>query len=227
MVTSLVQNASARRYSTVAIVLHWAIALLIAYNLSSGLLRAVLPPGFFQFHISSGVTILVLSLVRVAWRLMHRPPPFLAMTPWENKSAHIVHLLLYSAILILPVSGWALVSAKPPVGSPGAAWSAAHPPVPAEVVPTIKGKKAPERPRGPTMLWGLFKLPLLTPITAIGREADGIPAQRTLRGHIETFHWLGAGAMLALLLLHVTGALKHQLIDRQRVLARMGIGDRR
>jgi cytochrome b561 len=73
-------------------------------------------------------------------------------------------------------------------------------------------------------VWGLFKLPLLTPITAIGRTPDGIPTQRALRARIETFHWLGAWAMLALLVLHIAGALKHQWIDRQRELARMGIG---
>uniref|UniRef100_UPI0035CBE71C cytochrome b n=1 Tax=uncultured Sphingomonas sp. TaxID=158754 RepID=UPI0035CBE71C len=223
MATSLPPGRAAARYSTVAIALHWAIALLILYNLTSGLLRAALPREVFQFHVSSGITILVLSIVRVGWRLTHRPPPLLEMKTWERRSAHCVHALLYAAILILPVSGWALVSAKPPPGSPGAAWSVAHPPAGASPAP-VAAPRAAERPRGPTMVWGLFKLPLLTPITSIGRTPDGIPTQRALRARIETFHWLGAWAMLALLVLHIAGALKHQWIDRQRELARMGIG---
>ncbi|CAN5372644.1 hypothetical protein BH10PSE15_BH10PSE15_02680 [soil metagenome] len=208
------------RYSTVAIILHWAIAAAILYNLASGLLRSLLPTGFFQFHVSSGITILVLSVARVAWRLTHRPPAFLPMRRWERATAHVVHALLYAAILLVPVSGWALVSAKPPVGSAGAAWSAAHSPVAPKPAAPGNGQK-PDRPRGPTMVWGLFRLPLLSPITEIGREPTGVARQRDLRGKIETFHLLAAWAMFGLLLLHISGALKHQLIDRHRALARM------
>lgn len=223
MATSPFPSAAAARYSTVAIVLHWAIAALILYNLVSGLLHDTLPREAFQFHISSGITILILSVARVVWRLTHRPPPLLEMKAWERRSAHFVHLLLYALILLLPFSGWALVSAKPPTGSPGAAWSMAHAPgAAAPVAITTAGKPA-QRPRGPTMVWGLFKLPLLSPITDIGREPGGIPAQRALRDRIETAHALGAWVMLALLVLHIMGALKHQWIDRRRELARMGI----
>lgn len=203
------------RYSTVAIALHWAIALLIAYNLTSGLLHDVLPGAVFRFHVSAGITILALSVARVLWRLTHRPPPFLAIHAWERRMAHAVHALLYAAILILPFSGWALVSAKPPMGSAGAAWNAAH--------PVGKAARA-QRPRGPTMVWGMAPLPLLSPIRDIGRTPQGVPAQRALRARIETFHRLGGWALLALLVLHVAGALKHQWIDRQHALARLGIG---
>lgn len=203
------------RYSTVAIVLHWAIALLIAYNLTSGLLHNVLPGAVFRFHVSAGITILVLSVARLLWRLTHRPPPLLAVQAWERRTAHGVHALLYAAILILPFSGWALVSAKPPMGSAGAAWNAEHP---------VGEASSAQRPRGPTMVWGVAPLPLLSQISAIGRTSQGVPAQRELRARIATFHRFGGWVMLALLLLHVAGALKHQWVDRQRALARMGIG---
>jgi cytochrome b561 len=226
------------RYSNVAIVLHWAIAAFILYNLASGLLRPVLPRGFFVFHVSSGVTILALSLVRVVWRLLHKAPEFLPMRAWERGLAHLVHILLYVAMLALPLSGWALVSANPPAGSPGAAWAAEHRPAPPPTpVPAASDSHAqggpagagegggkPRKPRGPTMVWGLFKLPLIGPIHEIGREPDGVPHQRELHEQIEQVHLLGGWIMLALLVLHVGGALKHQFVDRERELARMGVG---
>lgn len=204
------------RYSRIAIALHWSIAVLIAYNLLSGLLRPVLPSGFFVFHISSGITILLLSLIRVGWRLMHRPPALLPTPQWQGRLAHLVHGLLYAAILLLPLSGWALVSAKPPAGSPGAAWLAQSSQT---ATPT-------RRPRGPTMVWGMVKLPLIAPISDIGRDAKGVPRQRVLHDRIEATHRAGAWLMLALLLVHLAGALKHQLLDRTSELARMGIGRR-
>lgn len=216
--TPLDPDSAQRRYSTVAIALHWAIALLILYNLTSGLLRPVLPRDFFVLHVSSGVTILLLSVVRVGWRLTHRPPPLLPMPGWQSRLAHVVHPLLYAAMLLLPLSGWALVSAKPPEGSPGAAWALAHP----REGPLRPGAP-PQRPRPATMVWGVVTLPLLAPITEIGRTADRVPEQRALRDGLETTHLLSAWIMLALLVLHVGGALKHQFIDRQPELARMSV----
>ena len=140
----------ALRYSTVAIVLHWSIAALVLYNLTSGLMKSLLPPGFFQFHVSSGVTILILSVVRVAWRLTHRPPPKLPMHAWERGLAHVVHFLLYVAMLLVPFSGWALVSARPPAGSAGEAWSLANPPVRPGAAPAVT--PVPAKPRPPVMV---------------------------------------------------------------------------
>jgi len=215
-------NARALRYTNVAIVLHWAVAALILYNLVSGLLRPLLPKEFFLFHVSSGITILLLSVVRVGWRLTHRAPPLLPMTAWQRRTARIVHPTLYAAMLLLPLSGWALVSAKPPEGSPGAAWALAHPkgPAPSPGAP-------PARPRPPTMVWGVFKLPLIPPVTEVGRNPDGVPEQRELRERIETGHLYGALAMLLLLMLHIGAALKHQFLDRQPELARMTVRRKR
>lgn len=220
-------STTSLRYTNVAIALHWAIALLILYNLTSGLLHDSLPPGFFAFHVSSGITILALSVLRVVWRLTHRPPPFVAMAPWERGLAHAVHFLLYAAMLLVPLSGWAMISANPPAGSPGAAAAAAaRAAKEAAVHPAGDGKgggMAP-RKRGPTMIWGVVKLPMIAPVADIGRTPEGLPRQHALHERIETAHVLGAYLLLALFLLHVAGALKHQFVDRQRELARMGIG---
>lgn len=229
-----------RRYSRVAIALHWLIALAIAYNLASGLLHGVVPHGFFVLHVSSGITILVLTLVRIVWRLTHRPPPFLPMTRWEAGLAHGVHFLLYAAMLALPLSGWALVSANPPAGSPGAAYAQQQKAAGAGMPERLPGGSVrqgsggpagegrgggqPPRRRGPTMLYGLVRLPLIAPLTEIGRQPEGVARQHALHERIETLHLIGGWTMLALLVLHVAGALKHQFADREPELARMGIG---
>ncbi len=209
------------RYTRVAIALHWLIAAAIAYNLLSGLARDLLPGGFFVFHVSSGLTILILSVVRVVWRLTHKPPPLLPMKQWERGLAHGVHFLLYAAMLVLPLSGWAMISANPPAGSPGAAYAQEQ---------RARAAAAAGRPaspaRKPAMFWDLAPIPLIGPVNEIGREPGRVAEQHALHERIETFHALGGWVMLSLLFLHVGGAWKHQLVDREPELARMGLGSR-
>jgi cytochrome b561 len=113
-------SAVQARYSNVAITLHWLIALGIIANICLGLYFADLPrsdPSKFmlvQTHKSIGLTVLVLSLVRVGWRLMHPVPPLPAsMSPALRFFAHTTHFLLYVLIVVIPLSGWALVSSSP------------------------------------------------------------------------------------------------------------------
>jgi cytochrome b561 len=103
------------RYSRVAIWLHWILAALIAVNLLLGFfhedfdkpVRAVM----MGWHKSLGFTILVLTLVRILWRLTHRPPAFdPAMKGWEVGLARLVHGLFYFLLLAIPLSGWLIVS---------------------------------------------------------------------------------------------------------------------
>ncbi|WP_174279666.1 cytochrome b, partial [Sphingomonas bacterium] len=82
----------------------------------------------------------------------------------------------------------------------------------------------PPRATGGPPIWFLFTLPLIKPINEIGRYPAGMAEQGALHGRIERVHFLGGWALLLLFGLHVAGALKHQLIDRHRELARMGIG---
>lgn len=208
------------RYTNGAIVLHWAIAVLILFNLATGFFHHSVPRLAMVIHVSSGVTVLILSVVRIAWRLMHRPPPFASTMPaWERVLAHLVHFLLYVAMIALPLTGWAMISANPPPGSAGAvaaeaARAAAQPP----------GTPAPPK-RQPPMFWFAVKLPLIKPLQEMGRNPEGLPAQKAKHRQLGELHELGGWILLALLVLHVAGALKHQLIDRQREFARMGIGD--
>jgi cytochrome b561 len=113
-------TGSVARYSAVAIVLHWLIALGILVLLVMGLVMtqikltpAVLFP-LYQMHKSVGITVLFLVLLRVAWRLTHRPPPLPAAMPAaERVASGGVHLLLYGLMLFMPLTGWAVVSASP------------------------------------------------------------------------------------------------------------------
>ena len=108
------------RYTTVAIAFHWVIAALIILQLGTGLVfgfdliadKSILFP-LMQFHKSLGLTILVLSLLRLFWRLGHKPPPYPThMKPWEKFAAHATHALLYFLMIFIPLSGWALVSSS-------------------------------------------------------------------------------------------------------------------
>ena len=104
-------DAAQQRYSTVAIVLHWVLALGIAFQLALGFAMPDGPAGFgeYQLHKSVGITILLLTLVRLAWRLTHRPPP-----PVERGFggflAKAVHTGFYLFLIAMPLTGWALVS---------------------------------------------------------------------------------------------------------------------
>lgn len=208
-----------RRYTRVAIALHWAIAALILYNLTSGLLGEWLPRGFFAFHISSGLTILALTIVRIGWRLTHKPPPMLPMRPWERWLAHGVHFLLYAAMLFVPWTGWVMISANPPAGSAGAAYAQA------EQARAHPGE--PVRQRSAPKIWGVATVPMIGPVADLGREPAGVAGQHAFHEQMEGVHEKLAWLLLLLLVLHIGGALKHQLVDGEPELARMGLGRRR
>lgn len=210
-----------QRYTRVAVALHWAIAALILYNLLSGLGRGFLPRGFFAFHISSGLTILALTVVRIVWRLTHKPPPLLPMQGWERWLAHGVHFLLYAAMLFVPWTGWVMISANPPAGSPGAAYVAQQ----RADAAAARGEPAPQ-PRAAPRLWGLVTVPMIAPVANLGREQAGVAEQAAFHEKMEGLHGTLAWGLLFLLVLHIGGALKHQLVDRLPELARMGLGRR-
>jgi cytochrome b561/polyisoprenoid-binding protein YceI len=107
-------SRGAARYSTVAIVLHWTIAALIVLQVVlAGRMEARTPEAFAvtQFHKSVGITILLLSLARLAWRLTHRPPPEPpGLAGWERGLAGAVHWGLYAVMILMPLTGWIMVS---------------------------------------------------------------------------------------------------------------------
>ena len=105
-------------YSAVAIVFHWLIAALMLTNIGLAWYfntlkyPANVPP--IQLHKSIGITVLLLTLARIAWRLANRPPPLPDhMARWERWAARATHYLFYFLMLAMPLSGWAMVSASP------------------------------------------------------------------------------------------------------------------
>jgi cytochrome b561 len=100
-------NPSAR-YTTIALLLHWIIAALMIYMLFFGEDWIARANGTFgpSLHASLGVLILVLTFVRLGWRIANPPPPLPASTSrWEAQASHISHGLFYLMMVALPLTG--------------------------------------------------------------------------------------------------------------------------
>lgn len=180
---------SGQRYSAVAMVLHWAIAVLILLNLYLGLKMGAATGlakfQVFQLHKSVGFTVLALSLCRLAWRLTHKAPAYPdSMKPWEKLAASSVHWLFYVAMIGLPLTGWIIVSASPT--------------------------------NIPTLLYKTIPVPHLGFIHAMSMEA-----RKGVEDSVGEVHELMAFTTMALLVLHVGAALKHQFWNKDGVLYRM------
>ncbi len=109
-----------KRYSSVAVALHWAIAVLILTQIASGLYMADLPNSssvkfdLYQLHKSFGLSILGLTLIRLGWRLAHKPPALPSFMPgWQKLIARLTHWAFYALMLITPLAGLAIVSVSP------------------------------------------------------------------------------------------------------------------
>jgi cytochrome b561 len=128
-------NNTVQRYTKTAIVLHWLIGLLIIAMLALGLWMHELPKEapktatfdlfnwglytvtmpepvsvrtfYFNLHKSIGITVMVLILLRIFWRLTHVAPAFPdTMKGWEKKLADLGHKALYLMMVVLPLSGF-------------------------------------------------------------------------------------------------------------------------
>jgi cytochrome b561 len=101
-------------YTRTAIVLHWLIAAAVFAQISLGWWMTGIPkspPGvrawWFNVHKSIGITLGVLIVARVLWRLAHRPPALpLSMPRWQRIAAAFSHAGLYVCMLVMPVTGY-------------------------------------------------------------------------------------------------------------------------
>ncbi|MGE0829056.1 MAG: cytochrome b/b6 domain-containing protein [Hyphomonadaceae bacterium] len=191
--------SAAKRYTSVAILLHWAIAAGILLNALIGfwmhnaieeaatMSRAI---EAYQLHKSIGLLVLGLSLVRLGWRLTHPPPPLPAHMPaWEKIAALAAHWLFYALIIAIPLSGWVYVSTQ---------WREDGP------------------FNIPTLFFGLFSVPHLFGLAHAPEHMRADVAHDAVEIHEALVK-----ATLILLVLHVAAALKHAFVDRDEVLSNM------
>ena len=176
--SSLARAEQGRTYNGVARSFHWLVAglLLVQYGTKWVPASWASEATLNAWHLAVGPTILLLMVLRLLWRLTHRPPPAPAdLSVGLRVLSRATHWGFYLVLIVLPVLGWLAASGY------GAT---------------------------PTLL-GVVPLPALT-------------------GHDEHFaaavggvHGAFAVALLALLALHVTGALYHALVKRDGVIWRM------
>jgi cytochrome b561 len=171
--------------------LHWLIAALILTNIGlawyfnalTGLPK--IPP--VQLHKSFGITILLLSLARLAWRIVSPPPPLpSSLQPWERLAAGTVYALFYAVMIGMPLSGWALTSASA----------------------IIRFE--------PIKLFGIIHWPAIAPLTQLPP-----PEMKQTHDAFTTVHELLAYLAYGLIVLHVAAALRHLVLLRDGVMARM------
>jgi cytochrome b561 len=111
-------NKQRTTYTKVAIILHWVIAIAIIVQILGGWqmedLKGAEKFAAFQTHKSLGLTILMLSVARLLWRIAN-PPPALpeGMKGWEIFAAKFTHVAFYVLMIGIPLGGWVIISTSP------------------------------------------------------------------------------------------------------------------
>ena len=179
------------KYTGIAIVLHWLVALLISLNLLLIWFVNYWPEERVRLaidtHKSIGITVLGLAALRLLWRLTHQPPALPShYVRWEQRASHAAHILLYVLIFSMPISGWLHDSA----------WkdAATH----------------------PMQLFGLILWPRIGWIMNIEPTT-----KEMLHDAFGALHAWTSYLLYALVTLHIAGALKHQFVDKHPELRRM------
>lgn len=106
------------RYDPVARLLHWLTVLLIAAQFAVAwtmpdVHHGTRPTGLIAWHLSIGITIVAVILIRAGWRLTHREPLAPAsLSPVLQLVSRLTHGTLYALLVALPLLGWANASAR-------------------------------------------------------------------------------------------------------------------
>ena len=104
----------AARYGRVSMLLHWLIGLALLGQIGFGFLLDEIAPrntparsGVINLHKSFGIVLGLLILARLAWRVLHAPPPWPAsMAAWQRRAAEIGHRALYACMIAMPLFGY-------------------------------------------------------------------------------------------------------------------------
>ena len=108
-------KSSTQRYGSVAIAIHWVSAAAILVQIGLGFAAAsaadaAAQTGLLRAHVGLGIFVVGLTLIRLAWWLIDRRPAALAGMPsWQALSERVVRALLYFLILLLGLSGIAVL----------------------------------------------------------------------------------------------------------------------
>ena len=180
------------RYTRIAIVFHWVIAVFVVANIALAWTFKIWDDrpwtqSVTNTHKTIGITVLGLALMRLLWRIAHRPPPLSPAIPrWQAVAARTGHAALYFLIIAMPLSGWIYDSA----------WEYA-----ADV---------------PIDFFGLFEMPRIAWVA----DMPAGPKKEVDELFHHVHEWLSY-LLYVLLAAHLAGALKHQYFDRIPTLQRM------
>lgn len=179
------------RYTRLAMLFHWLIAIMITVNVALVLTVDFMPDSFgrpmINTHKSIGLTVLGLAILRLLWRFAN-PPPALppSYASWEKRLSHWAHVALYVLIFAMPITGWIHDSA----------WKGA--------------------PQHPLNLYGVipwFRIGWI-------KDQDPATKEQ-IHSVFSQIHGSLAYVLYALVALHIAGALKHQFLDKEPELQRM------
>ncbi len=116
MIEEKVPSQPVRRYSNMAVAIHWITAVLVLFQIWLGLSFGDMAPGperaqLFTWHKTIGALILLATLARLTYRMMNPPPEFPADLPkWERAAAVWNHRIFYILLIGLPIGGLVAVS---------------------------------------------------------------------------------------------------------------------
>lgn len=105
-------------YTAIAKLFHWGMALVFAGLIALGFVMTDMPLSpeklqYYSWHKWAGVSVFMLVWLRLGWRVLNPPPAYPStMSPWLQRFAHVGHVALYALMVVIPVSGWLLSSAK-------------------------------------------------------------------------------------------------------------------
>ena len=184
---------TAGNYGLIARSFHWLMALLILSMIPLGKWANVAPFTndaefarkfmLFSIHKTLGVTLFGLALLRILWAIWQPKPGVLHPDrKAENFTAAVVHWVLYSALVLVPLTGWIEHAAIP----------------------------------GLAPIWWPF-----------GQSLPFVTASEWMFNTFSALHRAFGKVLILAILLHVAGALKHQLVDKDATLRRMWTGDAR
>ena len=103
----------APRYPRTVVVLHWVVAIAVIGLIALGWWMQAIPKepvgpraDAYNLHKSIGLSVLVLMLLRLAWRVSHRPPALPPLPAWQERSARAIHVLLYLLMFVAAFGGY-------------------------------------------------------------------------------------------------------------------------